>query len=107
MQRDEKLEVLYENMTSCYHHDHTDEEGGMALNQFETMISAVEKLKKYIHDPKAQLPAWVQSKITLAADYISTVADYIESGNKTGDSEVVTNSNEPKNIETPIKVELK
>jgi hypothetical protein len=106
MNRDKKLEIVYENMTSCYHHDHKDEEGGMALNQFETIVSSVERLKKYINDPKTQLPAWVQSKITLAADYIATVADYIESGHKTGDSEVTGISSDGQQSEKPIVVKI-
>jgi hypothetical protein len=106
MNRDEDLELVYENMASCYHHNHKDEEGGMALNQFETIVSSVERLKNYINDPKQQLPAWVQSKITLAADYIATVADYIESGHKTGDSEVTGISPNGKQEEKSIVVEI-
>ena len=56
-----------------------DEEGYMANTQMDTIISAVRKLKKNIKRGDTQLPAWVQSKITKAADYIDTVADYMDS----------------------------
>jgi hypothetical protein len=36
-------------------------------------------LKKNIKKGDTQLPAWVQSKITKAADYIDTAADYLDS----------------------------
>ena len=54
-----------------------DEEGGMARNELATMERAVKSLRKKIKSPNQQLPAWVQSKITKAADHIDTVADYM------------------------------
>lgn len=54
-----------------------DEEGGMAHNELATMERAVKTLRKKIKSPNQQLPAWVQSKISKAADYIDTVSDYM------------------------------
>jgi len=40
-------------------------------------------LRTYVgNDPEKQLPAWVQSKVTLATDYISTVGNYLSSKNE-------------------------
>ena len=56
-----------------------DDEGGMIMSQLDTVAHAVERLREVVKDPKMQLPGWVQSKITLAADYIDTAADYMNS----------------------------
>jgi len=56
-----------------------DEEGYMANTEMDTINSAVKKLRKNIKKGDTQLPAWVQSKITKAADYIDTAADYLDS----------------------------
>lgn len=58
-------------------HDKHDDEGRMAKSQlFRTMNYA-----KEIHDnltDEEQLDAWVQSKITKAADYLSAVKHYLQ-----------------------------
>lgn len=64
-----------------------DDEGSMALNQLDMMERAVRNLRLVIKDPTMQLPAWVQSKITLAADYMDTVAHYMSSRNEDGMNE--------------------
>jgi hypothetical protein len=56
-----------------------DREGYMARNELDTVMKAVSSLKKNIKKGNQQLPAWVQSKITKATDYIDTAADYIDS----------------------------
>ena len=56
---------------------HKDEEGGMANNELSTVERAIKSLRKKIKSSNQQLPAWVQSKITKAADYIDTAADYM------------------------------
>ena len=57
-----------------------DEEYSMARGELETMSKAVNRLKNVVGKGEGNLEAWVQSKITKAADYIDTVADYMESG---------------------------
>jgi len=64
-----------------------DDEGGMIMSQLDTVADAVERLREVVKDPKMQLPGWVQSKITLAADYIDTAADYMSSKNEEVDLE--------------------
>ena len=59
-----------------------DEEGGMAHNELSTMERAIKSLRKKIKTPNQQLPAWVQSKISKATDYIDTAADYMASETK-------------------------
>lgn len=59
-----------------------DDEGYMANLELDTIDSSVKRLKKVIKNSKQQLPAWVQSKITKAADYIDTAAEYLSSDEK-------------------------
>ena len=53
-------------------------EGDMAMTQLETAIRHATHLKGMMK-PDTDLPEWVQSKITLATDYLQTAADYIHS----------------------------
>ena len=55
-----------------------DYEGDMAMSQLKSVMRNAQK----IHDmlsPDTNLPEWVQSKITLAEDYITTAANYLQS----------------------------
>ncbi len=63
-----------------------DDEGGMVYSELSTMERAIKALRNKIKSPNQQLPAWVQSKITKAADYIGTASDYIQSGEKVDES---------------------
>jgi hypothetical protein len=66
-----------------------DDEGSMVLNQIEQLERAITMIRTYIgKDYKKQLPAWVQSKITLATDYVDTVGNYLSSKNEEVVSEV-------------------
>jgi len=66
-----------------------DDEGSMVLNQLDMIEDAIEELRNVVKDPNMQLPAWVQSKITLAADYMDTVSHYMSSKNEDGMNEEV------------------
>ena len=57
--------------------DYMDDEGRMAKSQMYKMAKYVMKLTKMLDDME-QLPAWVQSKITKASDYMSAVFHYLE-----------------------------
>lgn len=57
-----------------------DEEYSMARSELKTIEDAVKRLKARVGKGEGSLEAWVQSKITKAADYIDTAADYIASG---------------------------
>jgi hypothetical protein len=50
----------------------------MAMNQLSTLVRCAEMIKDTLK-PDTDLPEWVQSKITLASDYIVTAADYLHS----------------------------
>ena len=57
-----------------------DEEYSMARGELQTIVSAVKRLQDKLSKGEGDLEAWVQSKITKAADYIDTAADYLDSG---------------------------
>ena len=56
-----------------------DHEYSMARSELSTIMNAARRLKKKMKG-EGNIEAWVQSKITKAADYIDTAADYIDSG---------------------------
>jgi predicted RNA binding protein YcfA (HicA-like mRNA interferase family) len=53
-----------------------DYEGDMAMSQLRSMIFNAEDMMELMEE-NTNLPEWVQSKITLAEDYISTAANYL------------------------------
>jgi len=57
-----------------------DHEYSMARSEIDTLVKAAERIKKKVGKGEGNLEAWVQSKITKAADYLDTAADYIASG---------------------------
>ena len=59
-----------------------DYEYEMARNQLATASRSIERLMSMLKGD-GNLEGWVQSKITMAADYLDTVADYMESDKKT------------------------
>ena len=56
-----------------------DHEYSMARSEIKTIIDAAKRIEKKVGKGEGSLEAWVQSKITKAADYIDTAADYIDS----------------------------
>ena len=55
-----------------------DHEYSMARSELKTVTNAVKRLQKKMGKKgEGNLEAWVQSKITKAADYIDTAADYV------------------------------
>lgn len=56
-----------------------DDEGYMANVELDQMERAIKALRKKIKKSDMQMPAWVQSKITRAADYIDTASEYLQS----------------------------
>jgi hypothetical protein len=59
------------------HMDHVDEEGGMAKSQLFKMAKYALMLHDALED-ETQLEAWVQSKITIASEYLGKVKHYLE-----------------------------
>jgi len=56
-----------------------DEEYSMARSELATMTDAIKRLQMKVGKGEGNLEAWIQSKITKAADYIDTAADYVGS----------------------------
>lgn len=54
-----------------------DYEGDMAKSQLRSILTNAKRLHDMLEDT-TNLPEWVQSKITLAEDYIVTAANYME-----------------------------
>jgi len=65
-----------------------DDEGNMIMNQLDQIERSIKMLRDTVKDPEMQIPAWVQSKVTLAADYMETVAGYMSSKNEKVSEEV-------------------
>jgi hypothetical protein len=57
--------------------DHVDSEGGMAKSQLYRMAKYAMMLHDALED-NTQLESWVQSKITIATEYMSKVKHYLE-----------------------------
>ena len=60
-----------------------DEEGAMAKRQLHDMERYSRELSEMLTDT-TQLEAWVQAKLTKAADYLKTVKHYVEYGMEEG-----------------------
>jgi len=58
--------------------DHEYSDPHMAVNQLKTIMHNAEEMINLLGD-NTDLPEWVESKITLAEDYIMTVANYMRS----------------------------
>ena len=87
-----------------------DYEGDMAMSQLRSLIFNAEDLIDLMDD-NTNLPEWVQSKITLAEDYISTAANYLrgelsEAANPAQQAAIAVNMKKkgikPKNEEVKI-----
>lgn len=80
--RRKQLKKIDENHIAVAMGKELDDEGSMVMNQLDQMERSINMLRDVVKDPKMQLPGWVQSKVTLAADYIETVAGYMSSKNE-------------------------
>jgi hypothetical protein len=72
-QMKEDIDRLFEKDDNEYNY-----EGEMAVTQLKTIMRHAEALQAKMK-PDTNLPEWVQSKITLATDYIQTASDYLHS----------------------------
>jgi len=72
-QMKEDIDRLFEKDDNEYNY-----EGEMAVTQLKTIMRHAEALQAKMQ-PDTNLPEWVQSKITLATDYIQTASDYLHS----------------------------
>lgn len=80
-----------------------DHEGYMANLEMDQMERSIVMLRKVIRKSNQQLPAWVQSKITRAADFIDTAAEYLASDEKISEQKSFSQfMNEASNFNHPI-----
>jgi len=73
-----KMKEIHPKLREAKDSHEYDYEGEMAVNQLKTLMRHAEYLIDMMK-PDTNLPEWVQSKITLAADYIQTSCDYMTS----------------------------
>jgi hypothetical protein len=59
-----------------------DDEGSMIMSQLDEIEMHCKRLREVINSPTLQVPAWVQSKVTLATDYMDAAANYMSSKNE-------------------------
>ena len=71
-----------------------DREGRMAKRQLSHIAEYAHDLSQMLED-ETQLEAWVQSKLTKAADYIKTVKHYVEYGMEEGAYDQVSSEIDP------------
>ena len=71
-----------------------DREGRMAKRQLADIAEYAQDLSQMLAD-ETQLEAWVQAKLTKAADYIKTVKHYVEYGMEEGAYDQVMPQMEP------------
>jgi len=71
-----KKRAMQEEKKDKYDEGEYDREGDMAKSDLRSIIANAQRLHDMIDDAD-NLPEWVQSKITVAEDYISTVANYM------------------------------
>jgi hypothetical protein len=81
---DEQLTIL-ENAVSSIDRGEYDYEGAMAQTQLQTIYRNSKELVDMLKADE-NMPEWVQSKISLAQDYISCVRDYLLSRKELGES---------------------
>ena len=77
----------YESLMGSLDENHipeADDEGRMALNQLENMRGKIDRMIEMI-GKNDQIKSGVQSKLTLADDYITTVSDQLENDKKEED----------------------
>jgi hypothetical protein len=64
----------------CSMKESKDHEYSMARSELSTIMNAAKRLKAKMGKGEGNVEAWVQSKITKAADYLDSAADYVDSG---------------------------
>ena len=83
-----------------------DREGRMAKRQLADIAQYSQELSQMLAD-ETQLEAWVQSKLTKAADYIKTVKHYVEYGMEEGAYDQVMPNMQPEMSQMePVGVEM-
>lgn len=104
---EESEEVKEEEHSEEEHKDPSeyDEEGSMAKSQLKLIADAAAEIHNMLED-ETNLPEWVQSKITLAKEYIDTARDYLKSEEHEGELEVEIEAKEEEKEESPAEEQL-
>jgi hypothetical protein len=87
------MQNIQEEKKDKYDEGEYDQEGDMAKSDLRSIIANAKRLHDMIDD-SANLPEWVQSKITVAEDYISTVANYMTAEMSEGVSDKLRKSHQ-------------
>lgn len=83
-----------------------DQEGRMAKQQLSDIAQYSQELSEMLQD-ETQLEAWVQDKLSKAADYIKTIKHYVQYGMEEGAYDQVSAQNEPKMMKNaPVGVQM-
>lgn len=90
----EGAEQMDENNQEVEDEGEYDYEGDMAMSQLKSVITNAQRLHDMM-EPDTNLPEWVQSKITLAEDYIVTAANYMEGEMNTQEESLSSNKLPP------------
>jgi len=72
------LVKVVQELTEAKDPNEYDKEGDMLKNQIRQICQANDDLMKMVKDDD-NLPEWVQSKVTKATDYMTSVRDYLQS----------------------------
>jgi hypothetical protein len=78
--------------------EYDDNEFDMVKNQLVKAKNAIINIEKMIEGNEGRLEDWLQSKITLAVDYLGVVADYLM-----GERQKVASKNEGKKLNKPFR----
>jgi hypothetical protein len=70
---------LFTKVKQSVNEEEGDEEFSMARGEVNTIMAAARRILDKLQG-EGELEAWVQSKITKAEDYLTTVADHLEGG---------------------------
>ncbi len=73
---------MHQDISTTHHQSH--DESDMAKSQLHRASEYAAELEHMIHDGE-ELEAWVQAKITKAADYLSSVKHYLQYNKMKGD----------------------
>ena len=98
----EEIFSLLEETAKAIDSGEYDYEGQMARTQLQTILRNSKDLVDMLSDEE-NMPEWVQSKITLAQDYISSVRDYLQSKEELGEDISFTGSHQAKTTIKHIK----
>ena len=78
-------------------------EGEMVMSQLKGIMNHAEQLHDML-EPSTDLPEWVQSKITLAYDYMQTAADYMAT--EMSEAVDMTKKNQAKAMKAGVKLKM-